>query len=509
MCPETVLVADDNQDLADLLTTDILPHLGYSTQRAGDGQGALTSIAQQRPDLLLLDLQLPDMDGLAVLRQLAEQGISVPTILMSAHGSEQIVTEAFRLGVRDYLTKPLDINELSQSIERALRSSRLQKERDSLTTKLERQVRQGAVLTRVGQTVTSSLELDEVLRRIVEAAVYLTDAEEGFLLLYDEHFEEMFLRAEKNLGDLAVAIRRIRVDDSVLGQVVRTGKTLRTTQRTERERLKLKTGYLVRASLHVPLSARGKVLGVLSVDNALKTQEFSDADEASLVALADYAAIALDNARLYDETRRRAQQALIYAHELNAAHKSEQHQRQALDRLRSNFLNAIGHELKTPLATILLSLEVLQDTRHGPLNPEQQELAHAVGEQARHLQRMIDGLVAFAAFNAKQGQLTLIEAPIVTVLDEARDLAVFKAKAKEIAVKERRPSRLPSLSIDAPRLMEAVGHLLDNAIKFSAPKARSSSAPPWTRNGFSSVSSTKGQAFLNPNWRASSTASRR
>jgi CheY-like chemotaxis protein len=60
---------------------------------------------------------------------------------------------------------------------------------------------------------------------------------------------------------------------------------------------------------------------------------------------------------LYDETRRRAQQALIYAHELNAAHKSEQHQRQALDRLRSNFLNALGHELKTPPAAILFSGE--------------------------------------------------------------------------------------------------------------------------------------------------------
>ena len=317
--------------------------------------------------------------------------------------------------------------------------------------------------------MTSSLESDEVLRRIVEAGVYLTGAEEGFLLLYDEKSDEMTLRAEKNLGNREVAIRRVPVRDNVLGQVMRGGKPVRTTERLDRERRKLKTGYLVRSSLHVPVKARDKTLGLLSVANALKVQEFGDADELLLVALADYAAIAIQNAQLYEESRRRAQQALNYAHELSAARKSEQVQRQALDRLRSNFLNALGHELRTPLIVILQSLELFRDPRLGPLNQDQAQLIDTLLQQSLHLRRMIDGLVTFGTFSAKQGELTLVKTPLATILDSARDLARFQATAKDITIKERRPPSLPQLEVDPERLGEAISHLLDNAIKFSTP----------------------------------------
>ena len=464
-----ILVVEDNPSVSGVLIEDILPNLGYQAALAVTGKQALALIEEKNPALVLLDLGLPDMHGIELLRILAEKDIHIPIIIMTAQGSEQIAAEAFRLGVCDYLTKPLDIGELSESIARVLQAARLHEERDSLFGQLERQVRQSTVLSRVGKMITSSLDLDEVLRRIVEAGVYLTDAEEGFLLLHDGQSNELFLRAEKNLADREVAIRRVPVTDTVLGQVLRTGLAVRTTQSSRQQQLKLKTGFLVKSSLHVPLKAHGKILGVLSVDNAQRIRDFTDGDEALLVSLADYAAIALDNARLYQESQERAQRSLLYAHELDAVHQSERQQRKALDNIRSSFLNALGHELKTPLIVVLQTLELLLDPRLGPLNADQTEFVQAIHKNSRNLQRMIDGLIAFARFSAKQGDLRITTIPLGDVLADAKQLAAYAAQRNDITIVERSLGDLPSIAIDRERITEAIGHLLDNAVRFSPP----------------------------------------
>ena len=71
------------------------------------GQDGLAKVSGEEPDLILLDFNLPDMTGMDVLRHLSAAGNHTPVILMTAHGSEKVVVEAFRLGVRDYLTKPV------------------------------------------------------------------------------------------------------------------------------------------------------------------------------------------------------------------------------------------------------------------------------------------------------------------------------------------------------------------------------------------------------------------
>ena len=149
MCPaETILVVEDNPDISDLLTKDFLPNLGYVTLHAASGEEALAIIEKTAPDLIIMDFNLPGIDGVTTLRRLSERGLSIPAILVTAHGSEAVAVDAFRLGIRDYLTKPLDLDELVEAINSAFRSARLQKERDALIARLERQVREAAVFSR-------------------------------------------------------------------------------------------------------------------------------------------------------------------------------------------------------------------------------------------------------------------------------------------------------------------------------------------------------------------------
>jgi diguanylate cyclase (GGDEF)-like protein/PAS domain S-box-containing protein len=306
----TVLVIDDDFEISSVLATKLLPLFGYRALQAKTGKEGLEIIRKSRPDLAILDLQLPDMDGLDILRQLAKEDHKVPAILLTGQGSEQVAVEAFRLGVQDYFTKPVDPDTLEQVIARILSQKNMQEEKVKLTSQLEEQVAWLRTLAQVGQSVTSTLEIDEVLRRIVEAGVYLTKAEEGFLALIDEQSGQLYLRASKNIEEQRTRTMRLLINDSMVGEVVRTAKPIRISTRADNPSLKVSTGYLVFSLLHVPILAKGKTLGVLSVDRRESSHNFALQDEVMLTSLADSAAIAIENANLYQRAQKEISERL-------------------------------------------------------------------------------------------------------------------------------------------------------------------------------------------------------
>ncbi|MCX7789704.1 MAG: response regulator [Chloroflexaceae bacterium] len=300
---EEILIIDDSEHIASLLAKHVLPELGFTAIVAHSGRQGLQRIRSRLPDLILLDLQLPDMSGLDLLRMIAQEGHDVPVILMTAHGSESIAVEAFRLGARNYLIKPFSDIEARAVIDQALRERRLRRDKERLTASLQQRVQELTVLYRIGKSVTGLMDQEQLLQRIVEAGVFITQAEEGFLLLHDETQQELYLRAAKNVGEQRAQSLRLPIDDSLAGQVFRTGKPVRLDQSRAGAALKVKTGFLVRAILQVPLMLGTKVKGVLAVDNRIADRTFSENDEYLLATLADYAAIAIENARLYEQVK--------------------------------------------------------------------------------------------------------------------------------------------------------------------------------------------------------------
>ncbi|MCA9976178.1 MAG: response regulator, partial [Anaerolineales bacterium] len=190
---ERVLIIDDSQEIREFLSDYILKPKGFEVLMATNGLMGLEMAIAKEPDLIIIDQQMPRLTGLEVLQKLRERDINIPAILVTAHGSEDTAVAAFRLGIRDYIIKPIDVDEISESVDRALRESRLQRERDQLVqqlmesnSQLQRRAQELTVLYGVGKSVSSSLDLEEVLHRVVEAAVYVVGAEEGMLMLLDE-----------------------------------------------------------------------------------------------------------------------------------------------------------------------------------------------------------------------------------------------------------------------------------------------------------------------------------
>jgi len=168
---------------------------------------------------------------------------------------------------------------------------------------LQRRLTDLGTLYAIGQAVAAVLDLEKLLNRVVEAAVYLTRADDGGLFLVDQESGELYLTAAKGFGQEQAQGMRLRVDDSLVGQVVKSGKPLRVSAAPGEEHLKIQTGYLVRSLLYVPLRVKRRVIGVLGVANRARNYSFTQDDQFRLSALADYAAISIENARLHEATQ--------------------------------------------------------------------------------------------------------------------------------------------------------------------------------------------------------------
>jgi two-component system KDP operon response regulator KdpE len=169
-----VLVVDDEPSLRRLLRTSLSAR-GYRVLEAGTGEGAIESLARDAPEVVLLDLGLPDMDGLEVIRRVRAGGTRTPIIVLSSRGDERGKVQALDLGADDYVTKPFGMGELVARIRTALRH-RLQQDgaaavftSGNLTVDLTRRL-----VTARGQEVNLSNKEWDILKLLVHAGKVLT-----------------------------------------------------------------------------------------------------------------------------------------------------------------------------------------------------------------------------------------------------------------------------------------------------------------------------------------------
>jgi len=288
-----VLVIDDSHEIRKFVVQYVLEPHGFEVLEAADGAEGLRRALEEEVDLILLDLEMPKMNGFEVLDGLRDRRSEVPVILMTSHGSEAIAIEVFHKGVRDYVIKPFAPAHMLETIERALTSVRLQHEKEALTTKLvqtnrqlEQRLREFDILYQIGKSVTSLLKINKLLERVVDAALYVTGAEEGAILL--ENGGE---------GDLREYVRKQRV----AGQKQQVAR--RSESQLAVDAMRKGDATMTGAMLYAPLKVGRRTIGALGVNNRVTARFFDNHDRRLLMALADYAAIAIENARLLQQTK--------------------------------------------------------------------------------------------------------------------------------------------------------------------------------------------------------------
>jgi len=338
----------------------------------------------------------------------------------------------------------------------AIENVRLFKELEARTTDLTRSVGELKALGEIGQAVSSTLDLETVLRTIVARANELAGMDGGAIYEYDEAREEFHLHTTDRLPtELVDALRTspIRKGEGAIGKLAVTGEPVEIRdimdegvyQSRVREIL-IRTGY--RSLLAVPLLREDHLLGGLSV-NRKSAGEFSPEVIDLLKTFATQSALAIQNARLFREIGDKSRQL-----EVASQHKSE-------------FLANMSHELRTPLNAIIGFSEVLSERMFGEINDKQAEYLADILESGRHLLALINDILDLSKIEAGRMELELAEFNLPGAIDNTLTLLRERAHRRGITLERAIDDHVGKISADERKVKQVLLNLLSNALKFT------------------------------------------
>jgi len=293
-----VLVVEDKPEMIQILTDYVLGPQGYVTLTALTGEEGLRMALSEEPDLVILDLRMPKMSGLQVLQTLRELQCSIPVIVITAYGSEEVVVRALRLGANDYIAKPFELDEMINAIERVLRESRQEKERAHLSQELEKGMKE----------LTNKIEL---MLYSIDEGVFTVDQELRILTFNPGAEKILGWREEEVIGRPCAEIFR-EEDGASSYQEGLVSEALRKAQLVTSVR-----------EGHPVINKDGRRIFIAS----------------SVVPLLDLAGQVIG--------------AMVTFRDVSAEME--------LDHMKSEFISMVSHELRSPLSHIIASTELMRE----------------------------------------------------------------------------------------------------------------------------------------------------
>jgi GAF domain-containing protein len=343
----------------------------------------------------------------------------------------------------------------------AIENVRLFNELQARTQDLTRSVGELKALGEVGHALSSTLDVDVVLDTIVTRANDLIGADGCTIFEYDEAAEQFHLRATRNLEPRLVELARgtplRRGDQGILGRLPSERQPVQVPDITVGSYSSpisaalIEAGY--RAVVAVPLIREDHLIGALTM-NRKTPGEFPPETIQLLQTFATQSALAIQNARLFQEIEEKSRQL-----EVASQHKSE-------------FLANMSHELRTPLNAIIGFSEVLSERMFGELNEKQEEYLKDIHASGTHLLSLINDILDLSKIEAGRMELELTDFDLPQAIDNALILVRERAGRREIALEHSVDERLGEIRGDERKIKQVLLNLLSNALKFTPERGR-------------------------------------
>ncbi len=298
-CPR-ILVVDDEKVIRDMLA-DFLSMEGYVVRTAEDGAAALVELARGSYDLVISDLKMPKMGGIALLDEMGKTAPDALTVIMTGFGTVETAIDAMKRGAYDYVLKPFKVDEVMHVVHRGLEKRRMAAENMRL--------REALSLYKVSEAIQASLSLDQVLETVAESCLsevksdlvstWLSNGEGGFF--ERQHIRSSLISEETNLGalDHEKIIEHLRAEQTLLEQSTRGLRFFVALPDVPLSSL-----------VAVPLRIGPRFMGFIALASFTKIRRFEEGQRKLLSIIASRAAAAIENARLFQDLQDTFQQTI-------------------------------------------------------------------------------------------------------------------------------------------------------------------------------------------------------
>jgi signal transduction histidine kinase len=449
------------------------------------GTPPLADASQPEIEMALAREQVVTVADYAALLQRPETALDLAE--SSANSEEHLARRrlpkaalAAPIKVRDQVIGVLDLQETDQTrqwtddevalvqaigdqVGQALETARLFEE-------TSRRAEQMATLNRIGLNLASGLELERVLQSLYEQCRQVLATDAFYVALTADGGRQVEFPFSAGLGDAGhldpLDMERDPANDRLLAgglaaQVIRSRRLLHVPDTLtmpeqavyESESSSLPQGLrrgerLNRSYLGVPLTARGQVIGALSIESR-QPRAYGEEDVELLATIATQASIAIENARAYERLMETADEL------------------RELDRLKMQFLANMSHELRTPLNSIIGFARVILKGIDGPLTELQATDLTSIYNSGQHLLGLINSILDMSKIEAGKMDLVFEEVDLTAVIQGAMSVANALVKDRPIQLLSDVPEDLPSVWADEQRVRQVLLNLLSNAAKFT------------------------------------------
>jgi signal transduction histidine kinase len=292
-------------------------------------------------------------------------------------------------------------------------------------------------LIEIARDLASTLDLDVLLERIVQAAAEVSGSESASILLYDDVTQQLYFQVATNLDEPTMRGLVIPLEGSIAGWIVTNRKPIRIVNAQEDPRLFANvdrvTGHSTRSLLGVPLVTKNKIVGVLEALNK-EQGKFSDGDESMLLVLGAQAAVAIENARLFQQ---------------------------------SDLISEFVHELRTPLASLSTATYLL--LRPEMSREQQEQIIRNIHGETLRLNALASSFLDLARLESGRVQFHKTSFSVADMLYECKDVMNSKVEEEKLHIQIETPDGMPTLEADRDKIKQVMLNLLSNAIKYNRP----------------------------------------
>jgi signal transduction histidine kinase len=493
-----VLIVDDLPTNLHLLS-HILTEQGYKVQAVLDGPDALSIAKSTLPDLILLDIMMPEMSGYEVCERLKadESTRDIPIIFISALGATEDKIKALAVGGVDHITRPFQVGEVLARVETHLALRNVQKSLQEKNVQLEREIirrgRAEETLHRYAERLKILHEIDQSIlaarspETIAVAAIgrirQLIPCQRAMVMAIEETGQIKALATESS-GEIEMQADLGVYQEMFEGQSLRGGRVqgvedLATLARRSPMQQSLHT-MGIRSYVVAPLFVQGELVGTLHLE-ATQPRAFIPDHIVIATEVAVLLAVAIRQTRLYERAqreiaeRKRAQEALrqrsLQLEERNAE----------LDA----FAHTVAHDLKTPLTTLVGFGDLLEENFTTMPKDQLRQSLQMIGESGRKMNNIVDELLLLASIREiKEIEMQTLNMAHLVAEAQERLIYMIEEHQAEITLSPARGETWPVAQGYGPWVEEVWTNYLSNAIKYGDRPPRIECGATLQQDGF-------------------------